>query len=189
MSRGSSGAMTEQLEIEANLPPTLGVTITRSGSVATAVTAEPHDYLTGDYVTIAGASPSGYNGKVKITVTGASSFTYPVVNTLTTPATGTITAQYTNDAQGGRRAFWQAVATMYAEMIPIRTSERVQRDAVQSTIDFRFRIYERQGITAKMRARWTPSWGGAERTLEISGPPLPCEDGRAFMYLEMTTAT
>jgi phage tail sheath protein FI len=41
---------------------------------------------------IAGANQAEYNGIVTITVTGASTFTYPVTGTPATPATGTITA-------------------------------------------------------------------------------------------------
>ncbi len=72
---------------------TLSVTtLTRSGTTATATTSVPHNLLTGASVTIAGASPTGYNGAKTITVTGPTTFTYTVANTLTTPATGTKTA-------------------------------------------------------------------------------------------------
>ena len=66
--------------------------ITRSGTTATATTAVVHNLQSGANVTIAGASPAGYNGTFTVTVTGASTFTYTVANTLTTPATGTKTA-------------------------------------------------------------------------------------------------
>ena len=70
-----------------------GVTISRIGAIATAVTPTPHDYSTGDVVTIAGASPAGYNGNVIVTVfSNPNEFTYTVASTLTTPATGTITS-------------------------------------------------------------------------------------------------
>lgn len=65
--------------------------ITRSGSTATATTAAPHGLSTNDVVDVAGADQSEYNGPQVITVTGASTFTYPVAGTPTTPATGTIT--------------------------------------------------------------------------------------------------
>jgi hypothetical protein len=65
-------------------------TLTRSGTTATATTAQPHLFLTGDKITIAGASPAGYNVSLAtITVTSATTFTYTVAGTLTTPATGT----------------------------------------------------------------------------------------------------
>jgi len=70
-----------------------GLTISRSGAIATAVTPTPHNYSTGDVVTIAGASPAGYNGNVVVTVySNPNEFTYTVASTLTTPATGTITS-------------------------------------------------------------------------------------------------
>lgn len=67
--------------------------ITRSGTTATATTSTPHDYSTGDVVTISGASPAGYNGTFVVTVySNPNEFTYSVASTLTTPATGTITS-------------------------------------------------------------------------------------------------
>ena len=69
--------------------------LTRSGTTATATTSSAHGYATGDEVTVAGATPSGYNGTVTITVTGSTAFTYTVASGLTTPATGTITSQGT----------------------------------------------------------------------------------------------
>jgi hypothetical protein len=86
-----------------------GVTISRIGAIATAVTPTPHDYSTGDVVTIAGASPAGYNGNVVVTVfSNPNEFTYTVASTLTTPATGTITSSVP-DATG--TTFQYAIAS------------------------------------------------------------------------------
>lgn len=51
-----------------------------SGSVVTGTTVAPHGWTNGDVVlaVIAGASPSGYNGTFSITITGTSTFTYPL---------------------------------------------------------------------------------------------------------------
>lgn len=65
--------------------------LTQSGGVATA-TATAHGFADGDPVTIAGATPSGYNGDVNIKYVDANTFTYSVSSALSTPATGTITA-------------------------------------------------------------------------------------------------
>jgi hypothetical protein len=65
--------------------------ITSSGTTAT-VTCTAHGYATGTKVTIMGAGPAGYNGEFVITNTGANTFTYTLASTLTSPATGTITA-------------------------------------------------------------------------------------------------
>lgn len=64
--------------------------ITRAGSTATVTTSVANNLATGDYVTIAGATQNEYNGTFQITSTGASTFTYAVVGTPTTPATGSI---------------------------------------------------------------------------------------------------
>lgn len=66
--------------------------IVQTAGTATATTTAPHGIPIGDVVsvTIAGASPAGYNGTVNATATGASAFTYPVDSGLTSPATGTI---------------------------------------------------------------------------------------------------
>jgi len=54
-------------------------TITRGGTgnlTATLTTASPHGLVTGNRVSISGATASNYNGTYAITVTGASTFTY-----------------------------------------------------------------------------------------------------------------
>lgn len=68
--------------------------ITRSATTAT-VTAAGHGYVTGMSITIAGANEAAYNGAYTITVVDADTFTYTVAGSPATPATGTITAQYT----------------------------------------------------------------------------------------------
>lgn len=70
------------------------ITITQTGGLATATTSIPHAIKTGDAFFISGADQAGYNqDAVYVTVTGASTFTYNVVNTTVSPATGTITAK------------------------------------------------------------------------------------------------
>lgn len=64
--------------------------ITRSGSLATVTTASPHSLSSGAYVSITGANEASYNGVHQILVTGATTFTYPVSGSPSTPATGTI---------------------------------------------------------------------------------------------------
>jgi len=67
--------------------------ITRSGTTATLTTAAPHGLITGNRVTISGASSSEYNGTYVITKTGASTFTYTMA---TTPAANaTVVGSYT----------------------------------------------------------------------------------------------
>lgn len=65
--------------------------ITRSSSTATLTTTAAHGLATGDRVQVQGAAETEYNIIATITVTGASTFTYEVTGTPSTPATGTIT--------------------------------------------------------------------------------------------------
>ncbi len=69
--------------------------ITRSGSTATVTTTSNHNLATGVSVTIAGASQTEYNIAAIITVISNTQFTYTVSGSPTTPATGTITANFT----------------------------------------------------------------------------------------------
>lgn len=84
------------------LGPSLAITsLTWSGGVVTVTTTAPHGWTDSETipVTIAGVTPSGYNGTVQATVTGASTFTYPHGGTLTTPASvpGTATLGAVNE--------------------------------------------------------------------------------------------
>lgn len=179
------GAMEERILIQRNDAPTLTVTsITRSSTTATVTTQAAHGYATNDYVTIAGADQSDYNGKKKITVTTTTAFTFTVANSPTTPATGGITATYASDAQGGFRVTWRTRDTVWAELVPLRADEQLQVQAIGSQFDLRFRVYVRHDITAKDRVVWTPRWpkGASPRYLEIKGM-VPYESGDDFMLL------
>ena len=55
-------------------------TITHVGAVATLTTATAHNLITGNRVTISGASSSEYNGTFVITKTGANTFTYTMAS-------------------------------------------------------------------------------------------------------------
>jgi len=62
--------------------------ITRSGSTATVTTTAAHGFSTGDLIMVRNVDQPEYTGIYTITVTGASTFTYTVSGTPTTPATG-----------------------------------------------------------------------------------------------------
>ena len=62
-------------------------TITRVGTLATLTTATAHGLVTGNKVTISGATPSAFNGTFVITVTGATTFTYTMASTPASNAT------------------------------------------------------------------------------------------------------
>jgi uncharacterized phage protein gp47/JayE len=69
--------------------------ITRSGQTATVTTISDHNLSSEVLVDIAGAVETEYNGTgIAIQVTGANTFTYTVVGTPSTPATGAITADF-----------------------------------------------------------------------------------------------
>ena len=74
----------------------LGITsLTRSGQTVTATTASDHNLSSAVLVDITGAIETEYNGTaVEIQVTGTNTFTYTVAGTPTTPATGTILADF-----------------------------------------------------------------------------------------------
>lgn len=75
--------------INPNVAP-IAATITRSGSVATAVTASAHGLTSNAYVVIAGADQREYNGTKQTTVVNTTTFTFTVSGTPATPATGSI---------------------------------------------------------------------------------------------------
>lgn len=72
----------------ANTDTVYGITsITHVGAVATLTTASPHGLITGNQVTVAGATPTAYNGTYRITVTGTNTFTYTMASTPASDAT------------------------------------------------------------------------------------------------------
>jgi len=77
--------------VNTNLIVLAVTSLTRSGSTATVTTTAPHGLLTGGFVLMEGAVEVEYNGIFQIIVTGGSTFTYTVIGTPSTPATGTIT--------------------------------------------------------------------------------------------------
>jgi len=75
------------------VPSTLSVSsITRSGSVVTVTTSSEHGYVVDDFVTVAGANETAYNGEQRVySVPSSTTFTFLNTDEPTTPATGTIT--------------------------------------------------------------------------------------------------
>jgi hypothetical protein len=69
------------------------LSLTSAAGVATFTTRNAHGLVTGDGVIIEGANQGDYNGVATATVTGPTTFTYPVFGTPASPATGTITAK------------------------------------------------------------------------------------------------
>lgn len=89
----SNGVVLETLAAATVATNTKSVSsLTRSGTTVTATTTTAHTFATGMTITIAGAVETDYNGSFEIVVTSATTFTYEITATPSTPATGTITA-------------------------------------------------------------------------------------------------
>ena len=71
--------------------------ITRTSTTATVTTTAAHGWKTFDLIQISGANQAEYNGNHRITVTGATTFTFVVDVGAVTPATGTIVAARLNN--------------------------------------------------------------------------------------------
>ena len=180
------GQLRERLTLQTNAPPTLAIaTLTRSGDTATATFTDPHGLASKEFVRIADTIPVGYSGRFKITVVDEVTLTFTVDTSLATPATTLGTCTYLSDAQGGRRDFWRTVGTAEAELIPVRTMERLQSRVILAKIEYRFRIRTRDDVNETMRVRWKPSYlpAAERRTLEIHGV-IPFEDGRSFLLID-----
>ena len=149
-----------------------GVTISRIGAIATAVTPTPHDYSTGDVVTIAGASPAGYNGNFVVTVfSNPNEFTYTVASTLTTPATGTITSSVP-DATG--TTFQYAIASGTATPAT-GTITCVSGDVTALNI-----VTAGTGYTTNPTVTITPSTGVFVAFTSTGSLPAPLVAGTAY---------
>lgn len=180
------GVMRERIEVEAKGWSALTVTIARVGAVATITALVAHEWQSGDYVTVAGASPSDYNGVKQVTVTGAMTATFAISSGVSTPPTGTITATFLKDAQGTVRDSWVSVALMPAAVAPLSAQERLaQPPALMTTRFTRFQVRNIAGLSEQQRVRWTPVHPpeSPEQVLQITGV-LPVDDGRRFLYLE-----
>lgn len=72
-------------------------TLAWASNVVTVTTSVPHGFGIGEVfsITIAGATPIGYNGTYLATITGASTFTYPLVSN---PGVETVPGTYIPDA-------------------------------------------------------------------------------------------
>lgn len=99
------------------IPAIKTATLTRVGQTVTAIVVA-HGYPTGRHVTIAGATQSEYNGTVQITSTGANTFTYQIVGTPATPATGTITVAEIGALRGALRGGSSVVTLPMLKGVP-----------------------------------------------------------------------
>ena len=87
--------------------------LTQTGNVATFTATSAHGLVTGDWVTVAGATQGDYNVTALATVTSSTVFTYPIANSPASPATGSPTckkagAQYTINQTGTNTRTYKA---------------------------------------------------------------------------------
>jgi hypothetical protein len=64
--------------------------LTSVTTTATATTVQPHGLMTGNYVTVSGATPAGYNVTAAITVVNNYTFTYTIVSVSGVAGSGTM---------------------------------------------------------------------------------------------------
>ena len=81
LSPGTSAVLTQLSDLTPILTgaaPLTSITYSSGSNTATATTTSPHNFVIGDTIelTIAGASPTAYNGTYPVYVTGASTFIY-----------------------------------------------------------------------------------------------------------------
>ncbi|UCF25179.1 MAG: hypothetical protein JSV72_07180 [Ralstonia sp.] len=83
LAKNASKLLTQMSDLTSVLAGAITIsTMTWASSVVTVTTATPHGFPNGDTigVVIAGVTPAGYNGSFNATITGASTFTYPLVS-------------------------------------------------------------------------------------------------------------
>lgn len=84
--------------------------LTWTTNVATGTTAAPHGWTDADVIlaTIAGVTPTAYNGTFSITITGTETFTYPLLTNPGGPATieGTVALQSITELTAMNTTFW-----------------------------------------------------------------------------------
>lgn len=180
------GDLTERITFRSDEPqPVAIVTLERVGARAVATTATAHRLEDGDYVRIGGATPVEYNAtQQQVSVTGPTTFEYPIDLTVPTPAGGSPSVVFQSDSQGGQRDQWWEVAAVWAAMIPLTASERLQAEMVGSIVRYRAVIHYRPGLTAKMRIGWRPYREPAERVLEVHGVAPHPDHPRRLLVVE-----
>jgi len=68
--------------------------LTQTGGTATATVTTGHGYDDDTLIRISGANESDFNGDFRITVTGSSTFTFPISTSAPSTASGTLSAKY-----------------------------------------------------------------------------------------------
>lgn len=92
----------------------------------------------------------------------------------------------TADSHGGRSVVWGVLDTMSAALLPIRASERLQAQAIQAQLDYRFRVHARSDLDSTMRVSWRPSWASVStpKTLEVHGVLPDAKEPERYLWLD-----
>lgn len=88
------------------------------------------------------------------------------------------------DAIGGKTPTVATLATIAAEVIPLRSDERLQHQGIGTQTDYRFRVYSRADLTTKRRISWTPRWPRSAATVSLEIHGVYQEPSRATMILD-----
>ncbi len=120
------------IPVPTSTPSAISVSsIVQTGGVATVTTSTDHGYKAGNYVTIAGANESGYNGAFRVnSVPSATTFTYSVDSSTSSPATGTITSTQRNIVY----RYWQQHTDMTSDTDTVLIPDRFTDILVAYTI-------------------------------------------------------
>src|SRR3990167_61363 len=163
----------KRIKLTVELESTKSVsTMTRSGSTVTVVTSTSHGYVTGEYVLIAGASPSAYNSGWKITVTNATTFTFDIGSlTPSSPATGTITSAR------AKAAFRAADAGKYVKINDGLCKIKVVTSAVEVKADILSVLSVKTESEAGLWSLEVESWS------DTYGYPAACAFFQQRLYL------
>ena len=73
------------------------------------------------------------------------------------------------DSLGQANGAWQDVATVWAQVQPIRGVEYFAAGQTQNQVDVRFRIRRREGVTNQMRVLWRGVPHDIESVIEPNG--------------------
>jgi SPP1 family predicted phage head-tail adaptor len=181
------GELTERISILSATPIAQAVTsITRAGQVATVTTAAPHGFVTGDYVTHAGAAQAEYNGDTQITVTSPTVYTFEVGGTPVSPATGAITTVYVSDSVGGSTPrFYTLISGLWAKIEPMSAGEQLAAGGVNAIGSYNCTIRYRTDITPTMRVSWRRYLEASARMYEIHSVQPDKDLPRQFLDLEI----
>jgi head-tail adaptor len=185
--RLGAGDLNDRIVILTGAPVAVSVTsITRVSATATVTTASAHGFTTGDFVVHAGATQTEYNGEVKVTVTGPTTYTFTVSGTPASPATGTITATYKSNSQGGNEWGFSTLATVWANVEPLSANEQLASGGITAIGRYAATIYYRADVLPTMRCQWRRYGQTAAQTYEIhSVQPADGLDGRRLLRMEI----